>query len=460
MASILAFDSRSLSILLADKFQNLFSSDYPIFYKNKVDKGKIEKQKFCYKNALDTAVNFDQSRACERIITYLTKYQNNFISHYLFQKNLHVLLQKGINITGLLNSKILTYTFDYDQWPSQHTDDNKYLRPYNGSIFDIQFSYDKIFHEKHFEDVIGNIAENTSGAQIDASRVYKIKYTLSLLPCFGEHSQMYHDEHGNERFKLTKTDIPLMEIMSETEEYDIFNTEAIKDFIDFKWAKTGKQHHSLGGIIHLIYILYLMFYVNHVYNNASVQKDPGDIAPKSNPASYIFAIAIAYPSGYEIIQLKEYGPYKYFSSAENVQTIIFIITGLLNTILHLTRDPYQYESKFILILNLIMSLTRSMKLMRIMEAFSPIVTMMSGVVGEFKDFMLFFFILLCFFSMGLSIMQIDDPQNSKNYLASELASPYGYNGSEYKYLPGTVTNFISMVRVSTGDTGVPIAAIN
>jgi len=59
MTSILAFDSRSLSILLADKFQDLFSSDYPIFYKNKVDKGKIEKQKFCFKNALDTAVNFD-----------------------------------------------------------------------------------------------------------------------------------------------------------------------------------------------------------------------------------------------------------------------------------------------------------------------------------------------------------------------------------------------------------------
>jgi len=42
---------------------------------------------------------------------------------------------------------------------------------------------------------------------------------------------MYHDAYGKEKFELMKQDIPFMEIMSESEEYDIFNTEAIKDFI-------------------------------------------------------------------------------------------------------------------------------------------------------------------------------------------------------------------------------------
>lgn len=50
--------------------------------------------------------------------------------------------------------------------------------------------------------------------------------------------------------------------------------------------------------------------------------------------------------------------------------------------------------------------------MRIIEVFSPIVTMMSGVLAEFQDFMLFFFILVSFFSMGLSVLQIDDPKIS------------------------------------------------
>ena len=46
MTSILAFDSRSLSILLSDDNQHLFDPEYPIFYKNKINKGKIEKKSF------------------------------------------------------------------------------------------------------------------------------------------------------------------------------------------------------------------------------------------------------------------------------------------------------------------------------------------------------------------------------------------------------------------------------
>jgi hypothetical protein len=43
MASILSFDSRSMAYLLSDDFGDLFDSEYPIFYKNKVDKGKAVK---------------------------------------------------------------------------------------------------------------------------------------------------------------------------------------------------------------------------------------------------------------------------------------------------------------------------------------------------------------------------------------------------------------------------------
>ena len=36
MVSILSFDSRSLSFLLSDDFQEYFRDDYPMFYKNKI----------------------------------------------------------------------------------------------------------------------------------------------------------------------------------------------------------------------------------------------------------------------------------------------------------------------------------------------------------------------------------------------------------------------------------------
>jgi hypothetical protein len=69
-----------------------------------------------------------------------------------------------------------------------------------------------------------------------------------------------------------------------------------------------------------------------------------------------------------------------------------------------------------MITNVAFSIQRSLEQLRIMSTFSPIVTMMFGVLAEFKDFMLFFVILLTFLSMNLSILQIDDPRISKDYL--------------------------------------------
>jgi len=39
MLSILSFDSRTMKYLLDDQFDDYFSSDFPLFYKNKIQKG-------------------------------------------------------------------------------------------------------------------------------------------------------------------------------------------------------------------------------------------------------------------------------------------------------------------------------------------------------------------------------------------------------------------------------------
>ena len=41
LTSIMSFDSRSMASLLNEKHTDLYSEEYPIFYKNKVDKGKV-----------------------------------------------------------------------------------------------------------------------------------------------------------------------------------------------------------------------------------------------------------------------------------------------------------------------------------------------------------------------------------------------------------------------------------
>ena len=41
MTSLLSFDSRSMGYLLDDKFDEYFTEETPIFYKQKIQKGKI-----------------------------------------------------------------------------------------------------------------------------------------------------------------------------------------------------------------------------------------------------------------------------------------------------------------------------------------------------------------------------------------------------------------------------------
>ena len=66
MASILSFDSGSMSYLLDDQFDSYFSDEFPIFYKNKIRKGTIVpfddvklyhiSNKYFYRSAIDNSL--------------------------------------------------------------------------------------------------------------------------------------------------------------------------------------------------------------------------------------------------------------------------------------------------------------------------------------------------------------------------------------------------------------------
>jgi hypothetical protein len=69
------------------------------------------------------------------MINYIVKYQNNYISSNLFTKTLPNLVEKGVSVVSLFNSNVFQYTFDYDEWPGNHSNDEECIRPYNHSIF-------------------------------------------------------------------------------------------------------------------------------------------------------------------------------------------------------------------------------------------------------------------------------------------------------------------------------------
>ena len=49
------------------------------------------------------------------------------------------------------------------------------------------------------------------------------------------------------------------------ENIDIFNTQVVKDIIDFKWSQYAKRVHMRGIIVHIVYIIALIYLVSAIY---------------------------------------------------------------------------------------------------------------------------------------------------------------------------------------------------
>lgn len=84
------------------------------------------------------ALENNQIRAAEAINHHIVKYQNNYVSSYLFRHNLLHMMSLGINLDELMCSHAFEYEFEFDEWPSTHPDDSDLKKAYNGSIFNLR----------------------------------------------------------------------------------------------------------------------------------------------------------------------------------------------------------------------------------------------------------------------------------------------------------------------------------
>jgi hypothetical protein len=177
---------------------------------------------YYYTNAIDNALKNNQVQAVNLLLNYIVKYQNNFVSSYLFLKNLPVLMEKGINLHDLLDCGIFNVVFDYDLWPGNHPNDEEAIRAYNGSFFDIRHAYDIIFNDIPLEEPKGpELDENGKHIhKVDNTKIFKIKYSINLLAQIDMH--VVEDEDGVMTF--LNEEVSLMNLCGETEELEIFET--------------------------------------------------------------------------------------------------------------------------------------------------------------------------------------------------------------------------------------------
>lgn len=59
----------------------------------------------------------------------------------MLQRILPDLIVRGATLTNLLNSKVFMFEYDFDEWPSVHTNNKEYIRAYNENIFNIRSHY-------------------------------------------------------------------------------------------------------------------------------------------------------------------------------------------------------------------------------------------------------------------------------------------------------------------------------
>ena len=136
---------------------------------------------------------------------------------------------------------------------------------------------------QHYNTVFGDYVDENQLSEIgsfkEMKKVYKVKYTLNILPSMSE--------------RVTT----LMDALGDTEELDVFECKAVMDMIDFKWLQYSRQVHYMGLIAHMMYLGFFSIYIFEIF----IYKTGKFIEVIES----IMIIGILYPMIYDMTQLKK-----------------------------------------------------------------------------------------------------------------------------------------------------------
>lgn len=281
-----------------------------------------------------------------------------------------------------MDSKVFETTFDYDDWPGNHINDEEVIRPYNESFFHLHAHYSTIFPERHFS------AEVMNDDSLDKSKVFKIKYSINLLPQVGFYVT-------NKKVRMHE-DVGFMNLLAVSDEIELFHTKAVMDMIEYKWTTYGKGHHLFGCFMHFCYVLSFILYVDNV---CSVEA--------SDRAKLIFNIiliaGIVYPFFYDVINMCNQGICTYFSDKSNYVDFIFIYGSVANGVLQLYLGPKHDISRIIMCVLCWLMISRTFFFLKIFTVLTPIVVMITNVVFDLQVFLFFYMILITLFCQLFNI---------------------------------------------------------
>lgn len=118
----------------------------------------------------------------------------------------------------------------------------------------------------------------------------------------------------------------MMDIFNDNakKEFDNFDSRALTEIIQFKWETFGYKHHHVGWIMHVLYSLTLIAYINLVY----VQNKGTDEEKQIYAIALLFGIS--YPAVYDWIQLCRTGIFGYLKDGFNYTDMLLIYSSIAN----------------------------------------------------------------------------------------------------------------------------------
>jgi hypothetical protein len=86
---------------------------------------------------------------------------------------------------------VFSWSFDLDEWPTSHFNEEELIRPMNESIFQIRKHYRTVFPENEFR-IMDDEEEEGGGS---SGKMFKIKFSINLLPKVGAYYHKKQDPY-------------------------------------------------------------------------------------------------------------------------------------------------------------------------------------------------------------------------------------------------------------------------
>lgn len=128
------------------------------------------------------------------------------------------------------------------------------------------------------------------------------------------------------------------------------------------------------------------------------------------------AVGIAYPAGYECLQLRQQGFATYSLDVWNYTDVVYLLLSIINIVVTLAIGPFHQASRVLMSIITLLIMSKTMFFLRIVGSFSPVVIMVTNVLRELRVYVVIYFLIMFFLSLafnvlGVGLLRSDDAQS-------------------------------------------------